>query len=131
MRFSRNMQVSDHFKEFMAYYVEGVVFDGVFSRQKYLKMYCVLENCDYDNLQENLSILIDALNEYKEKRSKVSLKVAQYQVRFCYLPENFIEEFPSKLFSWEKESAKTSSYMKNRGGDVFSEMPGGNLLKGE
>lgn len=124
------MQVSDHFKMFVAYYVEGAILNGdPVSRQKYLQRYCVLENCNYDKLLENLSLLIDVLNEYKENRSKVSLKVAKYLVQFCYLPDNFLEVFPEILSAWERMAESYSSYMKNRGGDIFNDMPGGHLLK--
>ncbi len=122
------MQVSNHFKDFVAYYVEDAVFNGEpVHRRKYLKRYSAFENCDYDTLQENLFLLIDALNEYKEEKTEVSLKIAKYQVKFCYLPEQFIDAIADKILSWK--SASPASYVNMRGGDIFNEMPGGHLLK--
>lgn len=127
---SKEMPISEYFKEFVAYYVEGAILNGEsVSRQKYLQRYCAIENCEYAALQENLTLLVDALNEYKVKKSKVFLKMAKYQARFCYLPDNYIEDLLDKILMWEIRSTTYSSYMKNRGGDIFNDMPGGKMLK--
>ena len=123
------MQVSDYFKEFIVYYVEGIIFnEELLSRRKYLQRYSSLEQCDYDTLQENLNLLIDALNVYKEKKSMVCLKIAKQQAQKCFLPEHFIEDLAEYILSWEKGYSH-SLYMKKRGGDIFNEIPGGHLLK--
>ena len=123
------MQVSECFTEFIVCYVEDAVFNGEQpSRRKYLQRYSAIEGCEYNALQENLSILIDVLNDYKEKKSESSLKMVAYLMKPCFLPESFIEDFQKKLSFWEKSRA-TSSYMKERGGDIFNEMPGGKMLK--
>ena len=124
------MQVSEYFRKFIVYYVEDAVFIGEqTARRKYLQRYSVIEGCEYDALQENLSFLIDVLNEYKEKKSEVSLKMVKYLTKSCFLPDSFIENFQEKLSSWEKSLATYSSYMKERCGDIFNEMPGGKMLK--
>lgn len=123
------MQVSNYFREFVAYYVEEAVFNGEqTSRNKYLQRYCAMENCDYEALQENLTLLIDALNEYLEKKSKVFIKLAKVQSQYCFLPENFIEDISDMLSSWVKGYAK-NYFAKKRGGDIFDDMPGGHMLK--
>lgn len=124
------MQVPEYFTKFIVYYIEDAVFNGEqTSRRKYLQRYCAIEGCEYDALQENLNFLIDVLNEYKEKKSEVSLKMVKYLIRSCFLPDDYVEYFQEKLSSWEKILTTYSSYMKNRGGDIFNEMPGGALLK--
>jgi len=124
------MPVSDYFSKFIVYYVEDAVFNGEQpSRRKYLQRYSAIEGCEYDTLQENLRFLTDVLEDYKEKKSEVSLKIVKYLVKHCYLPDSFVEDFLERLSSWEKSLATYSSYMRGRGGDIFNEMPGGKMLK--
>lgn len=126
------MPVSEYFIKFIVNYVEDVVFNGEqTSKRKYLQRYCTMEGCEYDALQENLNLMIDVLNEFKEKKSEVSLKMVKYLAPSCYMPNNFIEDFQEKLSYWEKNIASYSSYMKERGGDIFNEMPGGKMLKAD
>ena len=115
-------------------FLEQIIFEAAIEQTplthlRYLKMYCEMVGCEYDNLLENINILLEALREYSEKKSDVSLKIASYQAKFCFLPEGFINEITTKLVSSGKGSVLLS-YNAHRGGSIFNEMPGGALLMG-
>ena len=117
-------------RDYIVYIVsESILENKELSHLKYLEKYCAFEGCDYHSLQENLIILVDAIQEYKKNKSKVFLKIAKYQMKFCYLPEDFIEHITEEPVQNIVSSVCHYSYSGSRGGDIFNEMPGGKLLK--
>lgn len=114
---------------------DAVLRDGNLSHLKYLERYCRLEGCNYEDLIEDMGVLVESLRAYRRKKSKVSLKLAKHQADLCGLTEKFVEDLsvlPATRTSQPLESSYLTSlfsYMGGRGGDIFNEMPGGHLLK--
>lgn len=116
-------RISDSLKEFISELVlESVLDDKPLSHLDYLKRFCEAEGCAYDDLVENLNLLVEVLKEYRSEKSPVSLKLAKHQAKYCHLPDGFIDGIPDRF-------GEKRTYTPDRGGDIFHEIPGGKMLK--
>ena len=123
--------VKDYPAEFGAYIArivqEASIGNTLPTHLKYLKRYCKMVDCGYDDLLENINLLLELVREYRETESIVSLRIASYQAKVCYLPDGFIDGIITNTVSSDRPAAH-SSYNARKGGGIFDEMPGGRML---
>lgn len=145
------LEISEELHQYIEALAEEVVLKGepFENHKKHLRRFCETEGLDYDTLENNLTNLFETLGEWKTYHTKSSSMMARLLARECYLLDAFVNKL---LFDSEKDNLcnpnyqeqetdaelekNTSahnklSYMKSRSGDIFDEMPGGNLLRQE